>query len=101
MTETTQLEATTDPSAATGEATITDASAMVGTATSSPHAGLLGTIPLEPLTPDAATPEEAATTAERGASRGRRRAALSPSRAKDFQQCPLLFRYRTVDRLPE
>lgn len=27
--------------------------------------------------------------------------ALSPSRAKDFQQCPLLFRYRTVDRLPE
>ncbi|WP_062522149.1 RecB family exonuclease [Demequina silvatica] len=27
--------------------------------------------------------------------------ALSPSRAGDFQQCPLLFRYRTVDRLPE
>lgn len=32
---------------------------------------------------------------------GRRRAALSPSRAKDFNQCPLLFRFRTVDRLPE
>ncbi|MEE6273259.1 RecB family exonuclease [Georgenia wangjunii] len=31
----------------------------------------------------------------------RRRAALSPSRAKDFQQCPLLFRFRAVDRLPE
>lgn len=30
-----------------------------------------------------------------------KRSALSPSRAKDFQQCPLLFRYRTVDRLPE
>lgn len=29
------------------------------------------------------------------------RSALSPSRAKDFLQCPLLFRYRTVDRLPE
>ncbi|MBU4335216.1 MAG: PD-(D/E)XK nuclease family protein [Actinobacteria bacterium] len=26
---------------------------------------------------------------------------LSPSRAKDFQQCPLLFRFRVVDRLPE
>lgn len=32
---------------------------------------------------------------------GGRRAALSPSRAKDFMQCPLLFRLRTVDRLPE
>ncbi len=28
-------------------------------------------------------------------------AALSPSRAGDFMSCPLLFRYRTVDRLPE
>nr|WP_230976577.1 RecB family exonuclease [Georgenia wutianyii] len=27
--------------------------------------------------------------------------ALSPSRAKDFMQCPLLFRFRAVDRLPE
>lgn len=26
---------------------------------------------------------------------------MSPSRVKDFQQCPLKFRYRTVDRLPE
>ncbi len=30
-----------------------------------------------------------------------RHAALSPSRAKDFKQCPLMFRFRTVDRLPE
>ncbi|WP_296667142.1 PD-(D/E)XK nuclease family protein [Demequina sp.] len=30
-----------------------------------------------------------------------RKPALSPSRAGDFRQCPLLFRYRTVDRLPE
>ena len=28
-------------------------------------------------------------------------AALSPSRTKDFRQCPLLFRLRTIDRLPE
>jgi len=27
--------------------------------------------------------------------------SLSPSRAGDFMSCPLLFRYRTVDRLPE
>jgi putative RecB family exonuclease len=27
--------------------------------------------------------------------------ALSPSRASDFMQCPLLYRFRTVDRLPE
>jgi len=27
--------------------------------------------------------------------------ALSPSRAGDFMSCPLLFRFRTIDRLPE
>ncbi|HET9828937.1 MAG TPA: PD-(D/E)XK nuclease family protein [Nocardioidaceae bacterium] len=27
--------------------------------------------------------------------------SLSPSRASDFMSCPLLFRFRTVDRLPE
>lgn len=28
-------------------------------------------------------------------------AALSPSRTKDFKQCPLMFRFRTIDKLPE
>lgn len=28
-------------------------------------------------------------------------AVLSPSRALDFLQCPLLFRFRTIDKLPE
>jgi putative RecB family exonuclease len=28
-------------------------------------------------------------------------AALSPSRASDFMQCPLLYRFRVIDRLPE
>ncbi|MPZ65403.1 MAG: DUF2800 domain-containing protein [Pseudonocardiaceae bacterium] len=32
---------------------------------------------------------------------GRRRPALSPSRAADFKQCPLLYRFRAVDRIPE
>jgi putative RecB family exonuclease len=34
-------------------------------------------------------------------SSGIRRPALSPSRAGDFKQCPLLYRFRVVDRLPE
>lgn len=31
----------------------------------------------------------------------RRPLALSPSRAADFKQCPLLYRYRAIDRFPE
>src|SRR5262245_15967227 len=27
--------------------------------------------------------------------------SLSPSRAADFKPCPLLYRFRTIDRLPE
>ncbi|WP_245240660.1 RecB family exonuclease [Streptomyces spiramenti] len=30
-----------------------------------------------------------------------RTASLSPSRAADFMQCPLLYRFRVIDRLPE
>jgi putative RecB family exonuclease len=33
--------------------------------------------------------------------RAARRPALSPSRASDFKQCPLLYRFRAIDRLPE
>src|ERR1044072_3918801 len=29
------------------------------------------------------------------------RGALSPSRAGDFLACPLLYRFRTIDKLPE
>jgi putative RecB family exonuclease len=29
------------------------------------------------------------------------RPSLSPSRAADFKTCPLLFRFRTIDRIPE
>lgn len=35
------------------------------------------------------------------ASRSASRPALSPSRAADFKQCPLLYRFRAIDRLPE
>src|SRR5215472_5134800 len=44
----------------------------------------------EPSDPQAAAPSAAA----RGPS-------LSPSRAGDFLTCPLLYRYRVIDRLPE
>ena len=27
--------------------------------------------------------------------------SLSPSRAADFKTCPLLYRFRTIDRIPE
>ncbi|TFV51641.1 PD-(D/E)XK nuclease family protein [Blastococcus sp. TF02A_35] len=40
-----------------------------------------------------APPAEAATAP--------RRPSLSPSRAADFKTCPLLYRFRTIDRLPE
>lgn len=42
-------------------------------------------------------PADAGPTGERP----RRRLALSPSRAGDFKNCPLLYRYRAIDRLPE
>jgi putative RecB family exonuclease len=44
----------------------------------------------------------AAVTAVDGAARAAiRPASLSPSRASDFMQCPLLYRFRVIDRLPE
>ncbi len=39
--------------------------------------------------------------ADRGASGSGTRPSLSPSRAGDFLTCPLLYRFRVVDRLPE
>jgi putative RecB family exonuclease len=47
-------------------------------------------------TPASATPDAAPETAE-----APRRPSLSPSRAADFKSCPLLYRFRTIDRLPE
>jgi putative RecB family exonuclease len=54
-----------------------------------------------PLTPVARTagPTTAAAATEPAVEPARR--ALSPSRASDFMQCPLLYRFRTIDRLPE
>lgn len=48
-----------------------------------------------------ATVETAAVEAAVEGAEPARRPGLSPSRANDFMQCPLLFRFRTIDRLPE
>ncbi|PTR45400.1 RecB family exonuclease [Rhodococcus sp. OK270] len=45
--------------------------------------------------------ESSAAAADTGTERPRSRPALSPSRAGDFKQCPLLYRFRAVDRIPE
>ncbi|MEI4271303.1 RecB family exonuclease [Klenkia sp. LSe6-5] len=50
------------------------------------------------VTDPAADPADQRTTA---ADTTPRRPSLSPSRAADFKTCPLLYRFRTIDRLPE
>jgi putative RecB family exonuclease len=52
---------------------------------------------MSPLTPEQMTPEQA-TPEPDPAYRVR---ALSPSRASDFMTCPLLYRFRSIDKLPE
>ncbi|MBH5334062.1 RecB family exonuclease [Streptomyces pactum] len=55
----------------------------------------------EPSAPVAEAPAVPAPAAEARALPGGRPASLSPSRAADFMQCPLLYRFRVIDRLPE
>ncbi|SEO85264.1 RecB family exonuclease [Trujillonella endophytica] len=49
------------------------------------------------LHPDPVSP----SPAEAAGDSAPRRPSLSPSRAADFKTCPLLYRFRTIDRLPE
>lgn len=51
--------------------------------------------------PAAEPPVDPSGPAGAGDEPARRRPALSPSRAGDFKQCPLLYRLRVVDRIPE
>jgi putative RecB family exonuclease len=53
--------------------------------------------------PPGGPPGEQARPAEPpgGAAAGGTRPSLSPSRAGDFLTCPLLYRFRVIDRLPE
>lgn len=56
-----------------------------------------------PAIPVSAPPVSAPPGSARGAERpaGPRAPSLSPSRASDFLSCPLRYRFRVVDRLPE
>jgi putative RecB family exonuclease len=49
---------------------------------------------------DSATPNDSASS-DHSARTDEHRHSLSPSRAGDFLTCPLLYRFRVIDRLPE
>ncbi|WP_378731228.1 RecB family exonuclease [Nocardia brasiliensis] len=51
--------------------------------------------------PVSTPPADGAPAPEPGVAAGRSRPALSPSRAIDFKQCPLKYRFRAIDRIPE
>lgn len=53
------------------------------------------------MTDTAEAPALDVTSGSGGEIPAQRRPALSPSRASDFKHCPLLYRFRAVDRLPE
>jgi putative RecB family exonuclease len=56
--------------------------------------------PVSPA-PVSSAAAEAPGVADEPAATAPRRPSLSPSRAADFKTCPLLYRFRTIDRLPE
>jgi putative RecB family exonuclease len=58
-------------------------------------------MPAQAVTIEDGAPVVAPVPAGAGDLPADRRAALSPSRINDFKQCPLLFRFRSIDRLPE
>jgi putative RecB family exonuclease len=60
----------------------------------SAHVGMVQTG--QPAQPAASSPDSPADQTA-----APRRPSLSPSRAADFKTCPLLYRFRTIDRLPE
>ncbi|WP_369256677.1 RecB family exonuclease [Geodermatophilus amargosae] len=58
----------------------------------------------DPAHTDVVVPDPASAGGEQAPGEGAktpRRPSLSPSRAADFKTCPLLYRFRTIDRLPE
>jgi putative RecB family exonuclease len=51
--------------------------------------------------PAMAAAESSPAAGEQAAEAGIRKWSLSPSRAADFMTCPLLYRFRVIDKLPE
>ncbi|MER8059425.1 MULTISPECIES: RecB family exonuclease [unclassified Streptomyces] len=93
--ETAQTAGTTETTEAAGpaEAAVTAEATRTGAAAGSavPAAG----------DPAGAVAAPAAVSAARAPRPASAPASLSPSRAGDFMQCPLLYRFRVIDRLPE
>lgn len=76
---------------------------MVGTVGPAAPVGAIGTTSADASVGEVAPhrsvgPDEADPA---GTERPLRRPALSPSRAGDFRMCPLRYRFRAIDRLPE
>ncbi|MGY1761497.1 RecB family exonuclease [Geodermatophilus sp. SYSU D00779] len=74
-------------------------SARPGMAQDSARPGLVQTG--QPADAAASPPDAPVADAGTAEERAPRRPSLSPSRAADFKTCPLLYRFRTIDRLPE
>src|SRR5665647_3438400 len=55
----------------------------------------------ETAVPEVPSPEDVVAACDPTDVAPVRTPGLSPSRANDYLQCPLLFRFRVVDRLPE
>jgi putative RecB family exonuclease len=53
------------------------------------------------MTVDSGSSQTQTLVDDRGVTDSRLRASLSPSRAADFKTCPLLYRLRSIDRIPE
>ncbi|QKW31011.1 PD-(D/E)XK nuclease family protein [Streptomyces seoulensis] len=98
---------TSSVNAPVAEASPGDDSAVGGADAATAPPGAAETVPGAAETSAAAeaVPGAAAGAGREGAGGGGRPAAppvsLSPSRAGDFMQCPLLYRFRVIDRLPE
>jgi putative RecB family exonuclease len=73
--------------------------AATATATEATAAAEAEVAPATPAIPaQAPAPDPTPATRRRAPARPK---SLSPSRAGDFMQCPLLYRFRVIDRLPE
>jgi putative RecB family exonuclease len=80
--------------------TVEAGAAVRGGTSVDPGAGSAGAAaPAQPA--GLAEPAAAAQPAGLAEPAGAALPSLSPSRAADFKTCPLLFRFRTIDRLPE
>ncbi|SDE98754.1 putative RecB family exonuclease [Streptomyces griseoaurantiacus] len=78
--------------------TTTRADSVAESAVPAAGATTPGTTPAPVIPAQAPAPAVAPAASRRAPARP---TSLSPSRAGDFMQCPLLYRFRVIDRLPE